>query len=541
MTMDLDTNQDVYSSSSEDDFENGSEDGSEDSRRNDRSSDDDYTDDPEIETIRKRGNKPAAGSAKTEETAEKKEITPGNGNFAKATRDRVKGREEIPADELEEFDKIKVTELKQKLKFKGLKVSGGKVELWNRLVGREEELEGPTKPEKTKKKSTEEKVDSEKPASDKVKIPGNGNFAKASQRRAAGREKVPRGELKQFDSTKVSDLKQWLKEAELAVSGTKVDLWFRWKEYEAAGPIDRAEQRTADETKAKHGSAGGEGLKDDGGSVRGEEGEGEGTGAEEEDSPRRPSKVKKGKEKSKRRGRSGSPGRGKRTKIHVVSGRSKPTREPGERRRHRHPRPTDYYIREYFLDLTLADALTENSSILDDGPPPVSHDITLRQYLKDNPDHRHRLAVDHRNNEGPFQNQEENINNWYDELQSGFMDMPFVDVLDRTAVLWSVWEDEERSRPGEIWENRLTDAGLDGFDPAFLDGRPFHEVVAQYPNFGYMILDEFDTSSLTALNPEDKEKLFEVLTNWEKDLKDWTPPPNPDPAPGMLGHKPRWE
>ncbi|KAH8197641.1 hypothetical protein TruAng_008185 [Truncatella angustata] len=302
-------------------------------------------------------------------------------------------------------------------------------------------------------------------------VPGNNNFAKASQRRVIGYEKIANGDRGRFHATTVNELKQRLKDLGQRVGGIKVELFLRYKEQASVeefkmlpkGPDneeDEEDDRNGDDQK----SGGEEGTES--GSEDGDSGEDEAkddkVDNEERDVEKSDRKdfgiindtkgeIETDIEAYKRRG------------DHLISNGAEPvgcapdvkmreaerhedgnedqsedgnngdqaakfplqnafvTEGPAKRRRNSnssrgskrakhanvdlrggagdkdvdttHVTPTDYYIPQNLLDQTLQQLLVKQPDLFQPGAPvPPNHDITFREYLRDNPKARLDMA-----------------------------------------------------------------------------------------------------------------------------------------------------
>lgn len=185
------------------------------------------SDDKHDEKPKTKANKERGAPVPKKDGNEGHKKTRGNGNFQKANRKRVLSRDQIPSDEVEEFDSIKAAEIREQLRAKDMMVSGAKVEIWNRLKGRED-----VAAQKTPRQTTTPDTETPTPAAPEKahpKLTGNGNFKKSSKRRTQGRDTIPDDEIEDFDQAKAVDLMEKLRKKEMKVWGKKAELWTRLK------------------------------------------------------------------------------------------------------------------------------------------------------------------------------------------------------------------------------------------------------------------------------------------------------------------------
>lgn len=383
-------------------------------------------------------------------------------------------------------------------------------------------------PKPAKKKERKE----EKPK--KVKVPGNGNFAKASQRRAAGRDTIPKDELEEFDKTKLTDLKERLKTLGLKTTGRKLELWLRWKGADAddAEPSD-IESDTEDEELDP---------KDDVDDVD----DWDATKDTDEDLPRldqfepsiggpideakaalrRASILKKKKEEGERnitfmaindnKGKRPSSSKSeqtstKRPRIHSEADDIEDKEEPSIL-------PTHFYIDQHFLDMTLAEVLKAVPEIPSGTAPPRDINMTFRQYLLEHFGYRRDIAQLKARGTTLFGDLSDNIakhgRKRYIVLQPGFIRRSFVEALDETPYILQLWEELIESGYKELWHNRWNHPRLSGFHSSLLNGRGFLETVVQYPNFAHFLNEAIDSQRLIIMDATDSHGLQLVSDRW---------------------------
>lgn len=519
--------------------------------REDSSDDNHFTGELPVKTTKVKKPTKKADSKRDTKSKDNKKI-PGNGNFAKATRNRVKGRDDIPDDELEEFDSIKTTELREELKKRGYKVgaTNSKVELWCLLKGREDGAEklariSSTKNDKAKTKTpkTVKKKERKEEKPKKAKIPGNGNFAKASQRRATGRDTIPEDELEEFDKTKLTDLKERLKTLGLKTTGRKLELWLRWKEVDAKDANDADDADAAEPSDIESDTEDEElDPQDDVDDVD----DWDATKDSDEDAPwyekfdpalrgpideardalMRASILKKKKEEGERNitFRPDSYDKGKRPSSsksgQASSKRPRIQGEGDDVKGKEEPSglPTDFYIDQRFLDMTLAEVLKAVPEIPSGTAPPRDINMTFRQYLLEHFEYRRDIAQLKARGTTLFGDLSENIakhgRKRYIVLQPGFIRRSFVEALDETPYILQLWEELIESGYDELWHNRYNHPRLSKFHSSLLNGRNFLETVVEYPNFAHFLNEAIDSQRLIIMDATDSQGLQLVSDRW---------------------------
>ncbi|ETS73467.1 hypothetical protein PFICI_14413 [Pestalotiopsis fici W106-1] len=452
----------------------------------------------------------------TENAKPQSNKVPGNGNFSKATRNRVKGRNQLPKDELVEFDRIKISELKEELKKRGYKVgSMTKVQLWNRIKGREAEPGLNAKSVKTRQS---------KPATKKV--PGNGNFARSSQKRAADRDTIPAHDLEEFDHTKVADLRKLLQSAGLSASGRKIDLWLRWKDADAPTTEDGSvtdewdAQMESDEDRPW--------LKDLDESIHEKvtearnvlltKKEQEAKAQEQEDESLTEDDDKA---KEPRRGKAVVKTKGKRfnsTQPQRTQKRSRVQSRDDREGGNASIKPTCFYIDKRFLDMSVAQISQAIPRIMDGAASPQDANISLRHYLVEHYNHRRGIAQLQADGNVFLGNLNESSIP-HNVLRRGFAQESFVHVLDYTPEIFVLWEQEVDAGNNDLWRNRWNHPRLSGFTCSLLNGRSFIDAVKQYPKFGLLIMDGIMDGRLKIQGTKDMYELQEVLNAWVTELE----------------------
>jgi hypothetical protein len=489
-----------------------------------------------------------------EPKSDKKAVVPGNGNFEKATRNRVKGRDELPKDELDEFDSIKTSEIKEELKKRGHKIGSAtsKVELWNRLKGRE------TEPEKAKKKKTKstkekgEKGDGKSTTPKKDKIPGNGNFAKASQKRAKGRDTIPADELEEFDKTKVTDLKARLQAADLSTSDRKIDLWLRWKDADGGtttgdteddeGTDDDAEwdaQRETDEDRpwvevledsihdevekakdAKKAQEDEEESEDDDDSSSEDDGREEFQKTKKPKRGRPPQRLNPGYYRAHKR-RRGLPRNEYLKRMNALYGIWSDESEDGDAKSHALIKPTDYYINPRFLNMSVAQITKEIPKVMQDAPKPRDKKSSFRSYLEANYEYRRDIAQLIADGNASVRKLNEFPKKRGNMLPRDYTSdvLSFSDLVEMTPELLALWEHEVDGGNKGLWRNRWNHPRLSGFTCALLDGRSFMTAVEQYPRFALLVMDAIMDGRLESQEEEGLSDLQKIIDDWITELE----------------------
>lgn len=482
-----------------------------------------------------------------------KEKKPRLSNFARTASERAKDRDEIPKDELEDFDKAKVVQLRDQLKQNGQKAMGTKAILWNRLRGRE----GRPEPKSLKRSiiSSYQRDGIEKKHTDQIKSPMAGG------KNAQGRANDPKTRTEKFTKVKRIVIKQETRGSNIQNSGIKAE-------------PDRTQQKiksnSGDVTGSRHDNTTSmaDTIKAEEVSVNAHYDDETETHNDQpaitlhsqvEPGNENPSTIGNGKaicddqnpttdlpiSLSSRARLEGSI---KRKCTPKVSGSIKRIKlRDGSRQacslHHRSCRsgigesglaapsspssdgllsigsniedvnPTDYYIPQRNLAMTLGEILAEYPDFLQNAPMPPNHGMAIREYLRNNTSQRHWLAIQHRDNNGPFQHyREAEANN---ALRDGFLFEPFIDVLDQTTAIWQLWEDAESQGHADLWRSRWADdPRANGFSHIFLDSRPFNEVAQAYPYFANFIYDAIENGDLTLENGDNMIYLQAILRTW---------------------------